>query len=107
MAAATAEKAPIDRETIDLAARLIACRSITPSDAGSLDVLASRLSAAGFACERLDRNGVGNLWARRGTGSPLVCLAGHADVVPPGPVDQWTSDPFTPEERDGYLYGRG
>jgi succinyl-diaminopimelate desuccinylase len=102
-----ATAADIQRETLDLAARLIACRSVSPADGGALDLVASRLTRAGFTCERLNRNGVGNLWARTGTGTPLVCLAGHVDVVPPGPLEQWTSDPFTPTERDGYLYGRG
>lgn len=99
--------ADIQHETLALATRLIACRSVTPNDDGCLDVVAARLTSAGFACERLDRNGVSNLWARRGTDAPLVCLAGHVDVVPPGPLDQWASDPFTATERDGYLYGRG
>jgi len=95
------------RETLALARRLIACRSITPADGGCLDVIAARLTAAGFRCERVDRGGVGNLWARRGQTTPLVCLAGHVDVVQPGPLDRWSSDPFVPTERDGYLYGRG
>jgi succinyl-diaminopimelate desuccinylase len=93
--------------TLELAKRLIANRSLTPDDAGCLDLLASRLEAAGFACERVDRGTVSNLWARHGHADPIVCLAGHVDVVPTGPVDQWTSDPFVPTERDGYLYGRG
>ena len=93
--------------TLHLARQLIACRSITPADGGSLDLVASRLSAVGFRCERLDRGSVSNLWARHGTVGPFVCLAGHVDVVPPGPVEEWTSDPFTPTERDGFLYGRG
>jgi succinyl-diaminopimelate desuccinylase len=97
----------IERETLDLARELIARRSITPADGGCLSLLASRLSAAGFRCERLDRGEVGNLWARHGSSRPLVCLAGHVDVVPPGPVEQWTSDPFVPTEREGVLYGRG
>ena len=92
---------------LDLARRLIACRSITPDDAGCLDLVASRLTAAGFSCERIDRGGVGNLWARHGVTAPIICLAGHVDVVPPGPIDRWSSDPFVPVERDGYLYGRG
>ena len=97
----------IQHDTLQLAKALIACRSITPEDAGALTVVATRLSAAGFQCERLDRGSVSNLWARHGDSGPLVCLAGHVDVVPPGPVEEWTSDPFTPTERDGELYGRG
>ena len=97
----------IQHDTLQLAKALIACRSITPEDAGALAVVATRLSAAGFQCERLDRGSVSNLWARHGDSGPLVCLAGHVDVVPPGPVGEWTSDPFTPTERDGELYGRG
>ena len=97
----------IQLETLQLARQLIACRSITPADGGCLSLVASRLSAAGFRCERIDRGAVGNLWARHGSSGPLVCLAGHVDVVPPGPVEEWTSDPFTPTERDGFLYGRG
>ena len=61
----------------------------------------------GFRLETVRRNGVTNLWARRGNARPLVCLAGHTDVVPSGPRDQWRSDPFTPTVRDGVLYGRG
>ena len=102
--AATTE---IHEQTLDLAKQLIACRSLTPDDAGCLEIVANRVVAAGFACERIDRGGVGNLWARHGRGAPLVCFAGHVDVVPPGPVDRWTSDPFSPTERDGLLFGRG
>ena len=102
-----AAAADIQRETVDLASRLIACRSLTPDDGGSLDMIAARLANAGFACERIDRGPVRNLWARRGSPAPLICLAGHVDVVPPGPVDRWTSDPFTPTQRDGRLFGRG
>ena len=97
----------IQAETLQLARRLIACRSLTPEDGGSLDLVASRLAAAGFTCERIDRGKVGNLWARCGSSGPLVCLAGHVDVVPTGPLEAWASDPFTPTERDGFLYGRG
>jgi succinyl-diaminopimelate desuccinylase len=97
----------IHRETLQLAKDLIACRSVTPADGGALALIASRLSAAGFTCERLDRGAVGNLWARHGSSAPVICLAGHVDVVPPGPLEQWTSDPFIPTERDGLLYGRG
>ena len=97
----------IQSDILDLAKRLVACRSITPDDAGAVDLIATRLAGAGFTCERIDRGPVKNLWARHGTGAPLICLAGHLDVVPPGPVEQWTSDPFIAVERDGCLYGRG
>ena len=97
----------IQLDTLQLARELIARRSITPADDGCLSLLATRLSASGFRCERIDRGSVGNLWARHGSSGPLVCLAGHVDVVPPGPVGEWTSDPFSPTERDGFLYGRG
>ena len=93
--------------TLDLAKQLIACPSVTPSDGGCLDLVAARLGAAGFTCERIDRGGVRNLWARRGQAGPLVCFAGHVDVVPPGPVGTWTTDPFTPVVRGDFLYGRG
>jgi len=97
----------VHEATLDLARRLIGCRSVTPSDGGALDLVAARLRAVGFYCERVDRHGVANLWARHGDARPLVCFAGHIDVVPSGPVDQWTSDPFVACERDGRLYGRG
>jgi succinyl-diaminopimelate desuccinylase len=93
--------------TLDLAHQLIARRSVTPHDAGCLDLLAARLAPLGFRCERINANGVENLWARRGAVAPLVCFAGHTDVVPTGPLENWVSDPFTPTVRDGVLYGRG
>ncbi|MEW6165975.1 MAG: succinyl-diaminopimelate desuccinylase [Pseudomonadota bacterium] len=97
--------------TLDLAKALIERRSITTEDAGCLELVAARLAPLGFACERMDSTGptgrVRNLWARFGTAKPLVVFAGHTDVVPPGPLDQWGSDPFVPAERDGMLYGRG
>lgn len=96
---------------LELAKNLIARRSVTPEDAGCLELIAARLTALGFACERLDSTGptgrVANLWARRGAAKPLVVFAGHTDVVPPGPLEKWHSDPFTPTEREGRLYGRG
>ena len=94
-------------DTLELAKQLIARRSVTPDDAGCLDLIESQLEPLGFVCERYAANGVDNLWARRGTAAPLVCFAGHTDVVPTGPLEQWTSDPFTPTIRDGKLYGRG
>src|SRR5262249_39722179 len=102
-----ATRVAVQGETLALARQLIALRSITPDDGGCLELIASRLASAGFGCKRLDREGVSNLWARYGTSGPLVCFAGHVDVVPPGPFGQWTADPFTPSERDGFLFGRG
>jgi len=92
---------------LELAKALIARRSVTPADGGCQALIARRLEAAGFACEHLRYGEVSNLWARRGNGRPLVCFAGHTDVVPPGPPEQWQSDPFVPTLRDGRLYGRG
>jgi succinyl-diaminopimelate desuccinylase len=93
--------------TLALARDLLSRRSVTPEDGGCLDAIADRLAPLGFACERMDRGGVRNLWARRGHDHPVVCLAGHVDVVPAGPVEQWATDPFVPSERDGRLYARG
>ncbi|MEW5781567.1 MAG: succinyl-diaminopimelate desuccinylase [Pseudomonadota bacterium] len=97
--------------TLELAKNLIARRSVTPEDAGCLELVAARLAPLGFVCERLDSTGptgrVANLWARRGEAQPLVVFAGHTDVVPPGPIERWHSDPFQPTEREGHLYGRG
>ena len=93
-----------------LAQELIARPSLTPDDAGCLELIAARLAPLGFTCERLDSEGAAktsNLWARRGTAAPLFCFAGHTDVVPTGPRAEWSSDPFRPEVRDGMLYGRG
>jgi succinyl-diaminopimelate desuccinylase len=93
--------------TLALACELISRPSVTPEDAGCLELITARLAPLGFLCERIDSSGVSNLWARRGTAAPLVVFAGHTDVVPTGPLDAWTSNPFTPSERDGKLYGRG
>jgi succinyl-diaminopimelate desuccinylase len=93
--------------TLDLACQLISRRSVTPQDAGCLELIEARLKPLGFQCERIGANGVDNLWARRGDKAPLLCFAGHTDVVPTGPLEHWTSDPFAPTVRDGVLYGRG
>jgi succinyl-diaminopimelate desuccinylase len=95
------------RPTLALTRDLIALPSVTPDDAGCQALIAARLAPLGFRIETIASNGVTNLWARRGTAAPLVCFAGHTDVVPTGPREAWSSDPFAPVERDGYLYGRG
>ncbi len=92
---------------ISLAEQLIACRSVTPDDAGCTTIIGDRLRRIGFSCEFINRGGVTNLWARRGTAPPLFCFAGHTDVVPSGPQESWQSDPFRPSRRDGRLFGRG
>ncbi|HET9699667.1 MAG TPA: succinyl-diaminopimelate desuccinylase [Burkholderiales bacterium] len=92
---------------IDLARALIARRSVTPDDGGCQKLVAERLAPLGFATECLRFGQVENLWARRGTGKPVLCFAGHTDVVPSGPPEKWASDPFIPTERGGMLYGRG
>jgi succinyl-diaminopimelate desuccinylase len=93
--------------TLQLASDLIARPSIAPDDAGCQALLIERLGAIGFECETMVFDDVTNLWARRGQGAPLLAFAGHTDVVPPGPLEKWHSDPFTPEIRDGNLFGRG
>jgi len=105
--------------TLYLAEQLISRPSVTPEDAGCLDLLAERLAPLGFACERIDSGPdsfrVSNLWAKRPAApansayaaTKTIVFAGHTDVVPTGPLEQWSSDPFTPTHRDGRLYGRG
>jgi len=97
--------APID--PVALARDLIRKPSVTPADEGAMDVLERHLAALGFTCRRMPFEGVENLYARRGTASPNLCFAGHTDVVPAGPADQWSARPFEAEIRDGLLYGRG
>jgi succinyl-diaminopimelate desuccinylase len=94
-------------QTLELTQDLLARRSVTPADGGCQQVMAARLEAAGFVVERLPFGNVENLWARRGRTAPVFCFAGHTDVVPPGPPEEWLSDPFVPEIRAGILYGRG
>lgn len=85
----------------------MACPSVTPDDAGCMDIISEHLKPLGFEFQFIKRNGVTNLWARRGSAKPLFVFAGHTDVVPTGPLEKWTSPPFSPEIRDGMLYGRG
>ena len=94
-------------KTLELAKALISRPSVTPDDAGCQAMLIERLSKIGFECETLQFGEVTNLWARRGKSAPVLAFAGHTDVVPTGPLDEWMSDPFTPEIRDGVMYGRG
>ena len=97
----------MQNDTLTLAQELIACRSLTPSDAGCQEILIRRLKKMDFRIEKVRCGKVDNLWARRGTSAPVICFAGHTDVVPTGPLEQWKSDPFKPEVRDSRLYGRG
>ena len=92
---------------LDLTQELIRRRSVTPEDEDCQALIAQRLSRIGFQCESIQCGEVTNLWARRGTKGPLLCFAGHTDVVPTGPLSEWHSDPFVPSIRDGRLYGRG
>jgi len=97
----------LSEATIDLLCDLIRRRSVTPDDAGCQALLSERLTNLGFTCETMQFNDVTNLWARRGTTAPVLCFAGHTDVVPPGDEEQWSTDPFEPTFKDGFLYGRG
>jgi succinyl-diaminopimelate desuccinylase len=94
-------------KTLLLAEQLIALSSVTPQDRGCQARLAELLAPLGFDCETVQSGDVTNLWARRGNTQPLLVFAGHTDVVPTGPLEQWQSHPFTPTQRDGKLYGRG
>ena len=92
----------------ELTEQLIRCESVTPNDAGCLEIISTRLERLGFRLERIDQEGVSNLWATLGSDGPMVCFAGHTDVVPTGDLNQWSSDPFIPTQTDhGYLRGRG
>jgi len=93
--------------TLALTEELIRRPSVSPEDHGCLALIASRLAPLGFRNEHIDSGPVANLWARRGQGGPLLCFAGHTDVVPTGPREEWHSDPFEPDTRDGLMFGRG
>ena len=94
-------------DILDLSLQLLRQPSVTPVDHNCQTIMAERLAAVGFNIENMRFEDVDNLWARRGTSSPVFCFAGHTDVVPTGHLDAWESDPFLPEIRDGKLYGRG
>jgi succinyl-diaminopimelate desuccinylase len=93
--------------TIELTQDLVSRASVTPIDEGCQDLMAARLERAGFRIEKLRYGNVDNLWAVKGVAGPVLCFAGHTDVVPTGPLEEWRSDPFRPLVRDGMLYGRG
>ena len=93
--------------TVQLTEALIARQSVSPTDGGCQALMIERLTAVGFNVESLRFGPVDNFWAKRGSGAPVFCFAGHTDVVPSGPLDEWRSDPFEPVIRDGVLYGRG
>ncbi len=94
-------------ETLALTQELIRCRSVTPNDAGCMDLIAARLEPLGFKTEWFNFGETKNIWLRRGCSPPLFVFLGHTDVVPPGPAEDWGSPPFEPSIRDGVLYGRG
>jgi succinyl-diaminopimelate desuccinylase len=96
-----------EHPAIDLLYELLRKKSVTPDDAGCQELLAARLDSIGFVCESMQFGDVTNLWARRGKTGPILCFAGHTDVVPPGDENEWSSDPFEPEIREGQLYARG
>jgi succinyl-diaminopimelate desuccinylase len=93
--------------TLQLTQDLIARQSVSPTDGGCQTLMMERLAAAGFGVESLRFGAVDNFWAKRGSGGPVFCFAGHTDVVPSGPLEEWRTNPFEPVIRDGLLYGRG
>lgn len=98
---------PVQAAEIELLTELVRRPSVTPDDAGCQQLLIERLEAIGFVCESMPFGEVTNLWARRGESGPVLCFAGHTDVVPPGNLADWSSDPFEPVIRDGLMFGRG
>jgi succinyl-diaminopimelate desuccinylase len=94
-------------DTLRLTQDLISRASVTPADQGCQQVMMERLAAAGFRNELLNYGSVENFWSKHGSGGPVLCFAGHTDVVPTGPLEEWKSDPFKPTVRDGRLFGRG
>ncbi|MET1255161.1 succinyl-diaminopimelate desuccinylase [Aliikangiella maris] len=97
----------LEATTLDIAKNLIARESVTPADAGCQSFMADYLSLCGFTTEHLDFGDTQNIWSVRGQQSPCLVFAGHTDVVPPGNLSNWQTNPFDPVEKDGYLYGRG
>jgi succinyl-diaminopimelate desuccinylase len=93
--------------TVELTEQLIRRPSVSPEDQGCLQIIAGRLESLGFKIEWLNFGPVENLWARHGDSGPVLCFAGHTDVVPTGPREEWATDPFEPTVKDGMLYGRG
>src|ERR1700677_1138510 len=94
-------------QTLELTQNLMARRSVPPADEGCQAVMTERLAALGFKIEPLRYGSVENFWATHGSGGPVFCFAGHTDVVPTGPLEEWRTKPFEPTVRDGVLYGRG
>lgn len=97
----------LENPVFELAKELISRVSVTPEDAGCQELMAARLKKLGFQTRQINAEGVHNLWAWRGTGTPHLMFAGHTDVVPPGPLEQWQTPPFEPTVKNGQLYGRG
>ncbi len=105
-AAVLTQPAPVSA-TVRLTQELIARASVSPTDGGCQALMTARLASIGFDVEHLRFGAVDNFWAKRGSGGPVFCFAGHTDVVPTGPLDDWRTDPFVPVIEDGMLYGRG
>src|SRR5688500_11200886 len=93
--------------TVDLTLDLISRNSVTPAAQRCQEVMSRRLADAGCKIENLRYGNGDNSWATRGSAGPVLCCAGHTDVVPTGPLEEWSSDPFKPAVRDGVLFGRG